>query len=120
MPPPSRPNYSALRQTAQQVDAAATEHTVPEASQEAIAPPRREINVAELRLSYATGLQVQVNDGRLSATHRSDLLAAFDEQHRPAPQQDKGLLDAKELAASARSHEASEQTKAHEIDGPER
>jgi hypothetical protein len=118
MPPPSRPDYGALRKTAQEVDGL-TERAVPDASQDAAAPGRLEINVAELRQSYATGLQVQVNKGRLSATGRSELLAEFDKEHSTPSPQNSDLQDALKLAAEARSHEAAERDKAYEIDAPE-
>jgi hypothetical protein len=115
MPPP-RNNYSALRKTAQELDGVTP---VSDASREAVAPRQSEINVEELKRSYAEGLQVQVNRGRMSASERSNLLNEFDKDHGPAPSQDNDLKEARELASAARSHEA-EQGKSYEIEGPER
>jgi hypothetical protein len=117
MPPP-RQNYGALRQTAQEVDGVAA-GPVSDASRESASPIQNEINVEELKRSYAEGLQFQVNRGRISATERSNLLAEFDKDHGPAPSQDQDLQEARELAAEARSHET-EQARAYEIEGPER
>src|SRR5580693_8372043 len=116
MSPPPRRDYSALRQTAQELDGAMG--TAPEQARESVASIQ--INVEELRKSYAEGLQVQVNRGRMSAVERSDLLAQFDKDHDPAPSQDQALQEARKLAAEARAHEAAEHARAYEIEGPER
>ena len=87
---------------------------------ESEAPTQSVINVEELKRSYAEGLQVQVNRGRMSAMERSNLLTKFDKDHGPAPSQDQALQEARQLAAEARSHEAAEHAKAYEIEGPER
>ncbi len=116
---PPRQNYGALRKTAQELDGVAA-RPVSDASREFVPPIQSEINVEELKKSYAEGLQVQVNRGRMSAVERSDLLAQFDKDRGPAPSQDQDLQEAQELAASARSHEAAEHARAYEIEGPER
>ena len=118
MPPP-RPDYSALRKTTQELDGA-TGRAGPDATRESEAPTQSVINVEELKRSYAEGLQVQVNRGRMSAMERSNLLTKFDKDHGPAPSQDQALQEARQLAAEARSHEAAEHAKAYEIEGPER
>jgi hypothetical protein len=97
---------------------------VPHQQRPTIAPradyPIEEDAVAALRAAYEKELQGKVDSGRINLSEKAYRLSRLENGEPIATQRaDAALQNAREIAALARAHEATQQAKILEREGPE-
>jgi hypothetical protein len=121
--PPHR-NYDALKETEPAIAERADEPLrPPPGPAPALKPDAAFLARHELltqKVAYADALQQQVDHGQIDRGEKAARLSQFDQGDPPTRREARQLVEARELAAAARAHEAVEQARSLERGGPER